>query len=353
MLVHESDAVTQAAPYSLVPVAEVTRGDCVESIHAGTIVVADAHGRLVASAGAPDTFAYFRSSAKPFQAIPVIESGAADGFGFTPAELALCCASHHAEPSHQRQVAAMLKKIGLSPQHLQCGIPLPSNQAEAARVTTGEVAPSPLQCDCSGKHAGMLAVCMHEGYDVATYLKNEHPLQIQILRIIGEVLRVPVDAIAPAKDGCSLPTFGSSVATFARSYATLADPKGSDSLHQKALDRLRSAMMAHPENVSGSGSFVTDLMALASGRIVAKTGAEGLICIGIPEASLGIAIRIADGSFRVHPEVVIETLRQLGLMDDVFFATLSERHPPIVRNHNGWAVGEYRPVFSLETTVSG
>jgi L-asparaginase II len=193
----------------------------------------------------------------------------------------------------------------------------------------------------------MLAVSMHMGYSLTDYLSAQHPLQLQIRQIIAELLRVPADSIAIGVDGCSLPTFGSTIASFARAYATLADPSGSESPHGDALNRLRNAMVSHPVNVSGTGSFVTDIMAISEGRIVAKSGAEGLICLGVPEASMGIAIRIADGSFRAHPAVVIATLRQLGLMDEQFFAALASRHPLAVRNHNGWTVGEIQPVFTL------
>jgi L-asparaginase II len=193
----------------------------------------------------------------------------------------------------------------------------------------------------------MLAVSVHNGYSLSDYLDQAHPLQLHIRALMAEVLRVPPETIVMGIDGCSLPTFGSTIASFAKAYATLADPSGSDSPHAASLDRLRHAMTTHPVNVSGTGSFVSDLMAVSRGRIVAKSGAEGLICLGIPEASLGIAIRIADGSFRTHPAVVIETLRQLGLMDESFLAELDARHPSIVRNHNGWEVGTIQPAFSL------
>ncbi len=337
-----------AAPIAHAVLAEVTRGDRVESLHMGTIVVADASGQVLAASGDPTTFAYFRSSAKPFQAIRVIESGAADAFGFTPAELALCCASHHATLRHQHEVATMLGKIGLSPADLKCGAPLPADEEEAARILAGVSPVSPLQCDCSGKHTGMLAVCRHLGYSTADYLDPAHRLQVEIRKIMARVLRLCESELVLATDGCSLPTFGSTIASFAAAFATLASPDDSGLGHESALSRLRDAMVAHPENVAGAGNFVTDLMEVSSGRIVAKSGAEGLICLGIPEASLGIAVRVADGSFRCHPEVVIETLRQLQLMDESFFTGLSLRHPPVQHNHNGWQVGEIQPAFRLE-----
>ena len=236
---------------------EVMRGGEIESVHMGVVVVANSKGEVVAGAGDPDTFAYFRSSAKPFQAIPLVESGAADRFGFTPAELALCCASHNAEPRHQDQVAAMLAKLGLDQTALQCGAPLPSDPEEQGRVLAGLKERSPLQCDCSGKHTGMLATSLHLGYPIDNYLDPDHPLQLQIKSIIAEVL-CGQEELKLATDGCGLPTFGAPVRSFATAFATLAAP---DQSHAEALNRLRAAMTAHPENVAGVGDLVTDLAA--------------------------------------------------------------------------------------------
>lgn len=331
-----------------VPLAVVTRGERIESLHTGTVVVSDQHGRIVASAGHPETFAYFRSSAKPFQAVTVIESGAADAFGFTPAELALCCASHYGAPMHQEQVTTMLAKIGLTPDALQCGSSLPGDDEELAKVTTGLREPSPLHCDCSGKHSGMLATCVQMGYPMDSYLSPQHPLQLQILQNVAEIMQVPADEVTLATDGCSVPTFGAAIADFATAYAKLSRPETSESRHAEALTRLRNAMMAHPANVSGYGNFVTDIMEVGGGRLVAKTGAEGLICLGIPSEGLGIAIRITDGSFRSQPVIVEAVLRELGLFDDAFYRDLAQRHPSSIRNHNGWEVGEHRAVVELQ-----
>ena len=335
--------------------AEVMRGDAVESVHSGVVVVVNSSGEIVAGAGDPETFAYFRSSAKPFQAIPLIESGAADRFGFTPAELALCCASHNAEPRHQEQVVAMLAKLGLDKSALQCGAPLPSDPAEKGRVLAGMKERSPLQCDCSGKHTGMLATSLHLGYPIDNYLDPDHPLQLQIKAIIAEVCRVPAGDIRMATDGCSLPTFGAPVQAFATAFAALASPnrapEGAGREHADALRRLRAAMTAHPENVAGEGDLVTDLMALSNGAVVAKTGAEGLLCLAIPAQGLGIAIRIADGSFRAHPTVAASVLEQLNLVRSSVIADILDRHSQDIRNHNDRLVGEMRPAFQLRAPV--
>jgi L-asparaginase II len=338
-----------------VAIAETTRSGITESVHYGVIVAVDAAGEVIASAGDPETVVFFRSSAKPFQAIPVIESGAADAFDFTPAELALCCASHEGSPEHQRQVAAMLAKIGMSPASLQCGCSVPGDEAEAAQVLLRGIEGSPLHCDCSGKHAGMLATIVYEGLSHHDYLDPAHPLQQRILGIMAEVMRVPVEAIIPGTDGCSLPTFGAPVHAFATAYAALAAPElvpaGNGREHAAALDRLRAAMIAHPENVAGHGKLVTDLMALSDGRIAAKSGAEGLICLAVPERELGIAIRVMDGTFRTHAAVTVATLEQLGVIDAATRDTILARHSPQLRNHNGRPVGEIRPVFQLEGAV--
>jgi L-asparaginase II len=334
-----------------VVIAETTRGGIVESAHHGIVVAVDVSGEVVAAAGDPERVIFFRSSAKPFQAIPVIESGAADAFGFTPSELALCCASHAGSPEHQRQVAAMLGKIGLSPADLQCGCSTPAHAEEAAGLVLRTVERTPLQCDCSGKHTGMLATIVHEGMSRDDYLDPRHPLQRRILGIIAMVLRVPEASIVLGTDGCSLPTFAAPISAFAAAYATLATPDrappGAGQEHAPALDRLRTAMTAHPENVGGGGQFVSELMSVSEGRIVAKTGAEGLLCLGIPERGLGIAVRALDGTWRTHPAVVVSALEQLDILDDTTRTALLARHSPELRNHNGRLVGEVRPTFRL------
>ena len=334
-------------------VAETTRGPAVESVHHGVVVAADVSGEIVAAAGDPEHFAYFRSSAKPFQAVPLVESGAADAFGFTPAELAMSCASHNAESRHQAQVAAMLAKIGLGPEALGCGIAPPIDPKEAARVTLGEVESSPVQCECSGEHAGMLAVCRHLGYPIAGYVDADHPLQRRILTIVAEVLRMEERQVALAPDGCALPTFGAPLRSFATAYATFARPEqapaGAGREHAAALTRLRDAMAAHPENISGEAELDTDLMALSEGKVIAKLGAEGLLCLAVPERGMGIAIRVLDGdhSDRARAVVALAALEQLRLVEPDVIQALRERHGGAIANFHGRAVGEVRARFRL------
>lgn len=327
--------------------AEIVRGGRVESVHHGSVAVVDADGRLVASAGDPEQFLFFRSSAKPIQAIPVVASGAADAFRLTPAELALCCASHSGSAGHQAQVAALLAKLDLPTEALRCGAPLPYDDAMHALVESGQAPRSPLGCDCSGKHSGMLAACLHLGYPIDSYLDPEHPLQRTILGLVAELCAVPEDEVALATDGCSLPTFGLSLAAIARGWASLARPTA----HAAAIARLRSAMVAYPVNVAGEGELDTDLMRAGDGRIVSKSGAEGLLCMALPEHGLGVAVRVADGSFRAHRVVAEATLRTLGAVDEAILAAILPDERRELRNHNRRLVGEIRATPALRLTA--
>ena len=324
--------------------AEVVRGGLVESVHHGSVAVVDTEGRLVAEAGDPERFLYFRSSAKPIQAIPLVESGAADAFGLTPAELALCCASHSGTVRHQEQVAALLAKLDLDESALRCGAPYPYDPKTGALVGAGQLPRSPLGCDCSGKHSGMIATCLHRGLPIDSYLEPDHPLQREILGLVAELCEIPADGMPVAIDGCSLPTFGARLIDFARAWAHIAAPTA----HAEALTRLRAAMVAHPENVAGESTLDTDLMRAGRGTIVAKTGAEGLICLALPERGLGMAIRIADGSFRALRVVVEAVLRALGAVDDATLAAILPAGDRELRNHNKLLVGEIQATPALQ-----
>ena len=332
--------------------AKITRGELVESTHPGLVVVADVTGRLLACHGDSEHAAYFRSAAKPFQAVPLVESGAADVFGFGPEELALACASHDATPAHQRGVARMLDKIGLDEDALRCGVAPPPDPQEAARITLGLKAQSQLQCECSGEHAGMLAACLHLGYPLESYTEPDHPLQARIREVVAQVLRLPEDDLVIGTDGCRIPTFAAPVASFAVAYATLADPKqapaGAGRELAKSLERLREAMTAHPTLVGGEETLDSDIMALSQGHIVAKLGAEGLLCLAVPERGLGIAIAADDGSSRALGPAAVAVIEQLDLATSAVVDTLRERHVETVKTFGGESVGEMCPAFQLE-----
>jgi L-asparaginase II len=333
---------------------EVTRNDVVESVHRGRVAVVARDGSLVAFAGNPAQVAYFRSSAKPFQAVPLVESGAADAFGFGTRELALACSSHDSTPDHQRGVFRMLEMSGLHDDDLRCGISPIADEQEQARAVLGLVWPSQVQCECSGEHAGMVAATKHLGYTLDDYVARNHPLQQRILEIIATVLGMSADEIALGTDGCSIPTFAAPIHRFALAYAVLAAPNGGPPAIPAelatALNRLREAMLAHPVLVGNDGGLDTDIMKFSNGRVVAKLGAEGLLCLAVPERGLGIAISAEDGQQRGLGPAAVAILQQLGLADDAMTEALRERYAGPVPNFKGVSVGEIRPKLTLEFT---
>jgi L-asparaginase II len=330
---------------------EITRGNVVESRHLGNVAVVDATGDMVAWAGEPDTRMFFRSSAKPFQAVPLVASGAADAYGFTTEELALASASHNATQRHQAVVASMLAKTGLHEEDLQCGFALPMDEEEKARVTLGLTQPTLIQCECSGKHAGMLATCRHRGWPIGTYLELDHPLQQEIQAIIAAACGVPADTLDVATDGCSLPTFGASLRDFAAAYAVLSDPDGArwdgSPPYRAALHRIRGAIVEYPELVSGDGEIDTTIMRITGGSIVAKLGAEGLLCMAIPDRRLGIAINDSSGSERGLGPGAVAVLEGLELVDDGTLGMLKQELCPPIRSFAGQLVGETRPALMM------
>jgi L-asparaginase II len=331
--------------------AEVTRGDLVESRHLRNAVVIDGSRDVIAWAGDPEARVFFRSSAKPFQAVPLVASGAADAYGFTTEELALSSASHNATARHQAVVASMLAKAGLHESDLKCGFSPPMDEEEKARVTLGLTQPSIVQCECSGKHAGMLATCRHQGWPTEDYLNPAHPLQQEIRHILALACGIPGDAFDVATDGCGLPTFGAPVRAFATAYAVLADPDGAcwdgSQPYRLALHRLREAIAMHPELVSGDGEIDTTIMRVTGGKVVAKLGAEGLLCVAVPERGLGVAISDSGGSERGLGPGAVAVFEELELVDGRSLAELKRALCPEVRNFAGHPVGETRQVLTL------
>ncbi len=328
---------------------EVTRGGRVESEHQGAIAVVGADGELIAHVGDVNLVSYLRSSAKPFQLLPLVESGAADRFGFTAAELAVIAGSHSGEPRHVDAVQSILRKIGLSAAALQCGSHAPFNAAAAKTLRVEGREPSPLHNNCSGKHAGMLAQAIDRGLSTDDYLDPQHPVQITIRQRLAELGDLTADHIGVGVDGCSAPCFALPLRSAALAFARLAGG------HTDGLRRVAHAMLDFPEMVAGEGRIDTDVMRAVPGRLVSKGGAEGYHGMGLirPAGSAwGIAIKIADGDGKRggHP-AIIEVLRQLDVLDDAALAQLHSYHTWPVTNHRGLAVGEVRANFHLQRAV--
>ena len=330
------------------PLVEVTRSGCVESIHYGAVAVVDAQGRLVAHAGDPDLTTYLRSTAKPFQLLPLVESGGADHFGFTDEELAVMAASHSGEPRHVETVQGILDKIGLSEDALECGAHWPLSEASSRALRESGREPTPIANNCSGKHASMLAQAVHRGLSTHGYLDPQHPVQITIRGTLAEMCGLNPDAIGIGVDGCSAPSFALSLRACATAFARLADPSALPQPRQRAVNRIVSAMITFPEMVGGEGRLDTNLMRATGGRVLSKGGAEGYQGIAILKGKLGVALKIVDGNGqRGCGPVAIEALRQLDVLGDAALDELREQHGQVVKNHRGLNVGEVRPIFKL------
>lgn len=341
------------------PLVEIWRGRLIESRHRGHIVAVDRDGHLAGSLGSPETITYLRSSAKPFQCIPLISSGAADRFGFNDKEIALACASHNGEPLHTETAAEMLRKIGLDQSALKCGIHEPfSSEVVRTQREKGE-SPNVLQNNCSGKHAGMLALALHLGAPTETYDAPENQAQKLIARTISQFSDVQLNDIVIGIDGCGAPVFGVSIKAMALMYARLVHPpEACDEETREACRRIVSAMNTYPEMIGGglTERLDTEIMRAAHGRLISKVGAEGVYTAGILPCrewpnGLGLAFKIEDGEDRrARPTVVIESLRQLGILTGDAYDAVKSFSSFTIRNHRGDTVGEVRASFQLEIT---
>ena len=338
------------------PLVEVKRGSITESRHRGHVIAVDADGRVVARLGAPEMVTYLRSSAKPFQSLPLVASGAADGFGFSEREIAIACGSHSGEPLHEATVAGMLRKIGLDESALKCGVHEPFNREVALAMRERGEPFRVLQNNCSGKHAGLLALALHLGAPIETYDQLDNPVQQAIAETVAQFAGVPRAELAIGVDGCGVPVFGVPVQAMALMYARLvAPPTEFEEMTRAACQRIVQALTTYPELVGGAGERLdTEVMRATRGAVVSKIGAEGVYTAGVrPSAQwprgLGLALKIEDGeNLRARPTVVIESLRQLGVLDEAAHAALAPYARFDVRNHRGDSVGEVRAAFELE-----
>ncbi|MBV8799938.1 MAG: asparaginase [Alphaproteobacteria bacterium] len=323
---------------------EVTRGPLVESVHRGAVAVAGADGSLLFAVGDLETPVYPRSSLKPIQALPLVESGAADAFGLTDAEIALACASHSGEPMHTGRVAAWLKKIGCSESDLACGPHAVRYEPVWTDMVRQGQRPTRIHNNCSGKHTGFLTVARHWGIATAGYEHPSHPLQQAVVKALAELANIPVE-IPWGVDGCTAPNFALPISAFARALASLADPSQLPRGRAQAARRILRAMTAHPELVAGTGRSDTILMRAGRGRFATKAGAEAYYAAIIPEMGIGIALKIDDGAGRAAETAIAALLENLGLLGEDPDAHKLVRAP--VLNTRNDVVGERRPARAL------
>ena len=331
------------------PLAVVTRNDYIESVHYGYICVVDPAGNIIHSLGSPDTSIYFRSSAKPIQAIPFIQSGASKAFGFSLRDIALVCASHAGQTIHQQATTLMLEKLDLTSDFLHCGIMQPYNEEENKRLSATGQAPSVLHCSCSGKHTAMLALAKYRGYSMEDYEKLHHPVQREILETMAYFAHEDIHNIPLGVDGCGVPIYLLPIQKIARSYSKLM-AHGADEGHplQIACKTIIDAMTHYHEMVSGDHEFCTELMLATHHKIIGKVGCEAVYCIGIKDKNLGICIKVVDGNERAIYPIVIHTLNQLGVLNEEELSKLRQWYRPQILNNLQEPIGEIIPVFHLE-----
>lgn len=331
------------------PLVHVNRSGLTECIHYGDIAVCDSSGALVGKVGDPSRTVFWRSSAKPIQALAVVQTGAADRFSFTAKELAICCASHCGSADHVATVRGMLAKMGLDESALQCGTHMPGDAAENSRLVREGSQPSPAHNNCSGKHTGKLASTLALGADPAHYLEPDSPVQQLILRNLSALSGVAPGEIIIGVDGCSAPIHGMSLRAMATAFARLAAPALLPLDLQSAATRIIAAMAAEPVMVSARGAFNSVLLEAYQGRIVAKGGAEGLFVLGLTDLGIGMALRIVDGSSRGQSAAVLRVLDLLGATDAHTRQALESFVETPVKNCRNQTVGEIRAAeFTLE-----
>jgi len=325
----------------------LVRGPMIESRHQISAAVCDAGGRLVAWAGDPGLVTYMRSSAKPLQALALIETGAAAAFGLTPDEIAVTCASHSGEDVHVAAARSVLHKAAVPETALHCGVHPPIERDSARRLLEAGQRPTEVHCNCSGKHSGMLAISSHQRWPLEGYWRIEHPLQQLLLRNVSAMAGIDPLQVIIGTDGCGVPVHGMPIRNMATAFARLADPAGLPQDRQASVRTVVGAMQAHPYLVAGRGRFCTELMEATRPRVVAKSGAEAVYCLGLPEHGLGLALKVLDGNGRAAAPAALAILRQLELLPQADFAALSAWTAPPVRNMLGDVVGELQPRITM------
>jgi L-asparaginase II len=321
---------------------ELWRGDMRESLHHGHAVICDAHG-VVEAWGKPSQVIYPRSSCKMIQALPLIESGAADAAGLTERQLAFACASHSGAAMHVKAAGDWLQGLGLSEADLRCGSHMPGDPAEHKRLTCSDESPCQLHNNCSGKHSGFLTLNRHlKGGP--EYVEPRHPVQQAVKAAFEDV----TEQTSPGYgiDGCSAPNWACSLEGLARAMAKFANP-GTDRRGQ-AMRRLVDAMRAHPEMVAGEGRSCTELMRAMNGTVAIKTGAEAVFVAILPQQGLGVALKISDGATRASEAAITALLIHLGVLDAAHPVAQQHLNGPI-RNWRGKVTGALRTAAGFPT----
>jgi L-asparaginase II len=325
---------------------EHTRGPLAEIIHAGAIAVVNAHGQLQASVGDPDAMSFTRSTIKPFQALPFLQGGGIQQFGFTPKQTALLCASHNGEDMHVAQVDDMLRKIGQPYQALQCGCHVPLRFSYGGITPPADFQYDERHNNCSGKHTGFLAFCVQHGLSLDNHLMPDHPLQVAIHQSVMRVARCDASQLVAGTDGCSAPNYAMPLSKLALCFARLASG-AQDTEFGDHFALLTHAMGTHPEMVSGTGRNDLAFTQAGRGDWITKIGADGVQVIASITRREAIAIKVISGHMPALYAAAVETIDQLGWLGAQQRELLKPWGHQTLRNARGNQVGEVRCIFNL------
>jgi L-asparaginase II len=324
---------------------EVTRGSHVESTHCGAIIVVDAKGKRRVAIGDIERRVFPRSAVKAIQALPLVESGAADRYGFGTAELALACSSHNAEPRHVATALKMLAAAGRGEGDLECGGHAPMDKAAADALVRAGRQPGRIHDNCSGKHAGFICLACALGADPKGYVRPDHPAQREITAALATV--TGADLGEPAVDGCSIPAYAIPLDGLALAFARLVTGEGLAPKRAAAARRLIDACTAEPFMIAGTGRFDTEALTLFGRRLFIKSGAEGVYCAGFPDLGLGVALKCDDGAGRASEVLIAAVIEAFLPLSDSDRTAFAPRLAPSVTTRAGVKVGEIRPVAGL------
>lgn len=328
--------------------AEVHRGNGIESVHYGSIVVVDNSGRVIYYAGDPDLRTFTRSSLKPFQATPLIERGGLEKYGFDLKALAIMCGSHSGSPAHTEQVESNLQKAGFDESYLQCGTHPPLYYNYKKILPRREEVFTPIQHNCSGKHSGQLALTKMLGCDPKRYLEPDYEVQQIVKKTVSDICEIPMEDMILGTDGCSLPNYNIPIRNLALGFANIGTLKADSQARKEAFQKIINAIQSYPLMVSGEGRSDYLLMQALPKDIICKIGGEAVQGVAIPGKKWGMAIKIADGNARAIGPVVVEALRQLGVLPDSRLEYVKSIIRPQLYNNRDLLIGYIEPVFKLK-----
>jgi L-asparaginase II len=319
------------------------RGDVIENRHRGAIAVCDPNGKLLHSWGNVDALVYPRSAIKALQALPLVETGAAAHFSLSDAELALACSSHNAEPIHTETVHNWLNRIELDEDALECGAHAPLHSQTAAALIVNHQEPGRIHNNCSGKHTGMLTTARFLGEDTHGYIGREHPAQQRWFDSLGEMADVDMHQLPWSYDGCGIPVIAMPLQSMASAFARMAVPDDLSADRSDAVDRITAAIAGNPFMVAGSGRLCTEVMQLTGRRVIVKTGADGVYTAALRDKSLGIALKIDDGTTAAAEVTLLALLNHLGALHTDELEALAARGRMPITNTRGVVTGHREP----------